>query len=284
METDVRLKVLFGKYPHDLLRLTHDETASVLSVDVVELQDFKRRVDCLLKLQRDGEVYYRHIEFQSDPDPEMLARCFNYNTQLVLHLKAPVLTTVVYLFPPGPRERSLAYRVLLGGKEVNVWRFDEVRLWEMSAAEVLAHGAPGLLALVPLMAGGESLEVIERAAAAIEDGLPEERSPDARAILLYLAGAHYNAEVLTRLLGREKMIQSSVWQAALAEGKEEGRAEGLRAEREVCVELIRKRHPALLAKAIPVVEACADHTKLGAWILSAGDLDDASFASLLGID
>lgn len=98
---------------------------------------------------------------------------------------------------------------------------------------------------------------------------------------MYLAGAHHNAEVLTRLFGREKMIQSSVWQAALAEGQAEGR---LRAEREVCIELIRKRHPALLAKAIPAIEACEDHEKLGDWILSAGDLDDAGFARLLGID
>jgi predicted transposase YdaD len=279
METDGRLEVLFRKYAPDLLTLTHDEAATVISVEAVELQDVKRSVDCLMKLQQADEVYYRHIEFQSDADPDMAERCFRYNTQLLLQTRATVMTTVVYLFPPGPKEGSLAYQVLLGGKRMNVWNFDTVRLWEVSAAEVLARGAPGLLALVPLMAGGDRLELIERAASAIEDGLPEERSPDARAILLYLAGAHYNAEVLTRLFGREKMIQSSVWQAAWTEG----RAEGLRAGREICLELIRRRHPALLAKSTPVVEACEDHALLRDWILSAGQLDDAGFARLLGI-
>jgi hypothetical protein len=61
------------------------------------------------------------------------------------------------------------------------------------------------------------------------------------------------------------MIQSSVWQAAWAEG----RAEGLRATRDLCLELIRRRHPALLTKATPVVEACEDHALLCDWILRA---------------
>jgi hypothetical protein len=72
------------------------------------------------------------------------------------------------------------------------------------------------------------------------------------------------------------MIRSSVWQAAWTEGS-------LRSERDVCLELIRKRHPALLAKATPVVEACDDHTLLLDWIVSTGQLDDAGFARLLGI-
>ena len=72
------------------------------------------------------------------------------------------------------------------------------------------------------------------------------------------------------------MIRSSVWQAAWTEGS-------LRSERDVCLELIRRRHPALLAKATPVVEACEDHALLRAWILNAGDLDDAGFARLLSI-
>jgi predicted transposase YdaD len=281
METDVQLKVLFTKYPRDLLRLTHEESATVLSVDVVELQELKRAVDCLIKLEREGEVYYRHFEFQSEPDPEMASRCFRYNSLLVLQTRAPVLTTVVYLFPPGPKEIGLAFRVVLGGREINVWHFDEVRLWEVSAAEVLAHRAPGLLALVPLMAGGESLDLIEQAVVAIEQGLPQERSPDARAILMYLAGAHYNEEVLTRLFGREKMIKSSVWEAARAEGKAEGKAD---ANRELCLEFIKRYHPALLPMAKGRVDACADPAVLGRWIASAVELDDAAFSRLIGLD
>jgi predicted transposase YdaD len=283
METDVSLKVLSRKYTTDLLRLIHEEGVAVLSVDAIEIHDVKRRVDCLIKLQSQKGVYYRHVEFQSEPDPDMARRCFRYNTQLVLQLEAPVLTTVVYLFPPGPKSGDPVFRVMLDGEEINVWRFDEVRLWELSAQEALASRAPGLLALVPLMEGGQDRGVIVRAAAAIKRALPLETNPEALAILLYLAGAHYTVGELTRLFGRETMIQSSVWQAAWSEGKAEGKAEGLRAERQTCIALIKNRHPTLLARAVPAVEACDDHAILCDWILKAPDLDSAAFARLLGI-
>jgi hypothetical protein len=58
-----------------------------------------------------------------------------------------VLTTVMYLRAPSPGE--LAYRHVLGGRLVNEWRFDVVRLWEQSATSLLALG-PGGAVLVPL--------------------------------------------------------------------------------------------------------------------------------------
>ena len=84
METHVKLKVLFRKYAAGLLELTGDAGSEVLSAEVVELQDFKRSVDCLLKLRPGQEVYYRHVELQEEADPAMPERCFRYNTQLVL--------------------------------------------------------------------------------------------------------------------------------------------------------------------------------------------------------
>ena len=77
------------------------------------------------------------------------------------------------------------------------------------------------------------------------------------------------------------MIQSSVWQAALAEG----RAEGIEAERkELCLELTSRHHPRLLPKAKNAIGSCTDPAVLRNWILSAGQLDDPAFARLLGID
>ena len=73
------------------------------------------------------------------------------------------------------------------------------------------------------------------------------------------------------------MIQSSVWQAAWAEG--------VQAEQKgLCLEFIKRHHPGLLPKAKACVDACTDPAVLRDWILSAGDLDDAGFARLLGID
>ena len=283
MDTDVTLKVLFQKYASDLLGLTGDEGAAALSADAVELQAVKRAVDCVVKLRRGTEVYYRHIEFQARPAADMAERCFRYNSQLLLQLGAPVLTTVVYLFPPGPRESELVYRVVVGGKEINAWRFGVGRLWEVEAAEALASGAPGLLALVPMMSGGDRLEVIERAARSIERALPEERGSDAERILLLLAARRYTVEELARIIGRERMLddilsESSIYQWMVAKGELKGK---LNAERELCLELVKKHHPALVETAATAIAACEDPTRLKTWILSAGDLDDDAFARLL---
>jgi predicted transposase YdaD len=193
-----------------------------------------------------------------------------------------------YLTPPGPKEPTLAFRVMLDGEEINVWRFDEVRLWEIRAEDALESRAPGFLTLVPFMKGGRAWEVLVRAVAAIRTALPGEKNPEALAILAYFAGAYYNVEQLTRLFGRETMIQSSVWQAAWSEGKAEGKAEGrvegiLAEQRTLCLELIKLHHPGLSAKAAAAVQACSEPAALRTWILKATQLDDPAFARLLGI-
>ena len=154
---------------------------------------------------------------------------------------------------------------------------------EVEAAEALARGAPGLLALVPMMSGGDRLEVIERAARSIERALPEERGSDAERILLLLAARRYTVEELARIIGRERMLddilsESSIYQWMVAKGELKGE---LKAERELCLELVKKHHPALVETAAAAIAACEDPTRLKTWILSAGDLDDEAFARLL---
>ena len=296
METDVKLKVLFRKYAAGLLELTGDAGSEVLSAEVVELQDFKRSVDCLLKLRRGQETYYRHVEFQAEADPDMPERCFRYNTQLVLQYRVPVLTTVVYLFRPGPASRTLSFEVRLANRLVNVWHFDVVCLWEVDAQEALAHGAPGLLALVPLMRGGEDLELIAAADRGIEEAAPGEAGRDAAAILLLLAGWHYTVDELSKAVRRSKMIRSSVWEEALAEGRTKGRAEGLTegltegqakgrvdAERELCADLVRELHPAISVRVLPAIESCSDPFALKRWALLAAKGTDADLLKELGL-
>ncbi len=274
METDGPLKLLFLKYAQDLLPLTGDSGAVVERAGPVEIRSLERRVDCVLELRKQGELYYRHLEFQAEPDPEMATRILRYNTQLVLQYQAPVLTTVLYLLPPRPKQEPV-FRVVFAGREVNRWSFEEIFVWELDARESLAHGAPGLLALVPLMRGGNELPMLEEAVTRIERAFPEERLPAAEDVLLALASQYYTVAELARIVGRDRMMQSSLY----VEGKAEGRIEEARA---FCTVLARKHHAAAFDRIEGIIAACTDPARLKEWGGVASDLSDAEFLKLIG--
>ena len=272
MQTDGPLKVLLQTYPRDLLVLFGDEEATLQAVENVEIQQMQRRVDGILKLERAGELYYRHIEFQAEPTPDVARRCFEYNAHLLMRYNAPVVTAVVYLFPPGPPEDPV-FRVTLGGKEINRWNFQVVRLWDVEATAALAQGSPGLVALTPLMRGGSDWDLLTRAVRRVEEALPGDPMSEAESVLLYLAGRHYTFQEILLVVGRKRMIQSSVWNESQLE-----------AERRLCVRMVEKYHPALVALALPAIEACSDPARLEEWVVSAPDLDDQAYSRLLNLD
>ena len=141
----------------------------------------------------------------------------------------------------------------------------------------------GMLALVPQMRGGKRLEVIRYAWERIRSATPEGRMSDAEDVLLVLAGQYYTVSELARFVGRDRMIESSLYTEALAEGLAAGEAKGrLRGEREVCTALVRKHHPAVFDRAIPIIDGCDDPARLKEWALAASDLSDSDFLKLLG--
>ena len=84
----------------------------------------------------------------------MPRRCFEYNSRLILHYDAAVLTTVLYLLPGADKDVPDAFRLYVGDWIAYEWRFDVVRLWEIDVEGALRwRGGP--LALVPLLRGGD---------------------------------------------------------------------------------------------------------------------------------
>jgi len=115
---------------------------------------------------------------------------------------------------------------------------------------------------------------------------------DAEQVLLLFAGRYYTVDEVLRVAGgKNVMIQSSVWQAAEAEGRakglDEGMAKGLakgRAEgRELCADLVRELHPMIAERALPVVESCSDPAALKRWALLAAKGTDADLLKDLGV-
>jgi hypothetical protein len=211
VDSDTPLKVAFRVRTRDLLPLTDDTGADVVSALAVELTAGKRTVDLVLRLRRGGEEYLRHVEFQSRHRSNLALRCFEYTAALAVRFRRPVLTTVLYVRPPAPH--SLAYRHVFGGKVVNEWRFGVVRLWEQSPKRLLALG-PGGEALVPL-SGGASLSLIAAASRRIQRDAPVTQRPDLLAILQAFAEGRYTARQLAQVIPEEVAMDSTLYEKVL---------------------------------------------------------------------
>jgi predicted transposase YdaD len=254
-------------------------------VAALEIPARELRVDTLIRLRdRRGEIYFRHVEFQARWRPGFERRMFDYNTRLNAWLRRPVLTTVLWVFPPGPRGEPV-YRVRHRGREVNRWRYDSVCLWQIEAERAL-QGAPGLAALVPLLHGGTQSDSLVQAARRIERVARADEQRDLLGILSVLAGRMYTVEELAALVGRRAMIESSVWNEAVRRGRVQGRTEGrtegtLAEDRRLCLDMVREYHPRLLSRLRATIQACTDGKRLRTWILRAPRLSDADFVGLI---
>ena len=265
MDADQPLKVLFRTRPRDLLPLTGDAGSHVLSAQVLELGAARRSVDLVLVLTRDGERYVRHVEFQSFHRTDLARRCFEYATRLVVQLRLPVLTTVIYLRAPAPRE--LVFRESLGGRVLHERCFDTVRLWELEASEALSLG-PGGAALVAL-ARGADLRFIGKASRQIRRHAPRAQRPDLLAILQSLSEGRYTARQLARVIPEEVVMASSIFDKAIEKGIAEGRLDALR---RLCTAFVKRHHAGVADQVLPAIEACEDIARLRRWTLQVPDL------------
>jgi hypothetical protein len=286
MKSDIPLKEAYRIRPRDLLPLTGDARARVVSAQSIPLPQSKREVDFVMRLRRDGEEYLRHIEFQTRHRSFFALRFFGYAAALAVRSGLPVLTTVMYVRPPAPRE--LTYRHVVGGRLTNEWRFGVVRLWELSPEHLLALG-PGGAALVPL-SQGVSLPLVAAASRKIQREAPLARQPDLLAILQVFEEGRYTARQLARVIPEEVVIKSDLLKKVGAQQRAEGVAEGVatgvakgRAEeaRRMCVQLAKTLHPSVASRVVPVIEACSEPTRLRRWTLRATRLSDVEFARLV---
>jgi hypothetical protein len=128
------------------------------------------------------------------------------------------------------------------------------------------------MALVPLMRGGSEFALIEESMRRIERAYPGEALPDAENVLLVLAGQFYTFDELSRIVGRDRMLVSSLY----TEGELQG-------TRKVCAPVVRKLHPAIFDRLQGRIDGCRDSALLERWALAASELSDSEFLELLGV-
>jgi hypothetical protein len=123
--------------------------------------------------------------------------------------------------------------VEFGGRETLRFHFDVVRLWEIPAERVLETPYVDLWPLAGAMAGVTEGSVLAAARQIATAPVEEQERSDLLELLALLAGLRLPARAMLDALRREPMIEdilrhSSVAQALIEEGRDEGLNEGMR--------------------------------------------------------
>ncbi len=175
-----------------------------------------------------------HIEFQSESDREMALRLLAYNVLVDRKHDCPVLSCVIYLHKDSQIVESPLVRTLEDGQPIYQFHFLVIKLWEMSAADLVQAHLPGILALLPLTKDGKDREVIEEMITRLE----AQEKHEVLSLGYLLAALTWNqAEEQQWLKRRFKMLYDTlreswafkeIWQEGEEVGLEKGLKEGLK--------------------------------------------------------
>ena len=104
--------------------------------------------------------------------------------------------------------------------------------------------------------------------------MPRAAAGDAISVLMDLAGQRYDRATFMNVLGKDRAMQSWLWQM----GADEGR---VLADRQICADLVKELHPRVAGRALRVIGACEDPDTLRTWVLQCPKLSDAEFVTLV---
>jgi predicted transposase/invertase (TIGR01784 family) len=192
-----------------------------LQLQPTELSSEPIRADSLILLRAQNLIL--HLEFQTDPDPDIPLRMADYCLRLYRRYPAQEVRQIVIYLRKTQSERAYQTSFQRGSLS---HRFEVLRLWEQDP-EVLSR-YPGLLPLAVLAEPDNPeprLRQVARAIAEMED--PKLRQ-ELKAATAVLAGLTWTPEEISRVLGGLAVRESTIYQMWRAEALKEGREEGLK--------------------------------------------------------
>ena len=261
----------------DLLNISGDLAARVISARVLELTASRRSVDTVLRLRRRGEEYLRHIEFEGRYRRGLELRLFEYAARLAVQFRLPVATTVIFLRPPAPI--GLAYCELINGRVVLERRFDVVRLWAIEPKRLLSMGA-GPAALIGLLRDARIDDVREAVKLILRSTRPPE-SHDLMYVLHALSSERYTPKALEKMIPKGAAMGSGMFAKEFRQARAEGRAEGVHAIRQTCIDIVKLLHPTLVGRVAPAVSECDSLPTLRKWTVAATQSSGDELARLV---
>ena len=221
---DTVCKFLVETFSTDFATWLLGKPATLTELSPSELSLEPIRADALILLQSEETIL--HLEFQSRPDSNMAFRMADYRLRVYRRFPEKAMRQVVIYLQPSPSDALYQTTFEIPGTR---HEFEVIRLWEQPSSIFLS--APGLLPFTVLSATEDRPDLLRQVARQIET-LPEARlQSNVAASTAILAGLLLDKDLIQRILRKEMMQESVIYQdikaEGLLEGRQEGRQEGL---------------------------------------------------------
>jgi predicted transposase YdaD len=228
---DIGSKRLIGMSPTPWVRwLTGDEEAVAQEMLGNELQFVSRANDVLIKVRsaQHGD-YLVAVEVQLRVDARMPLRMRSYAALIEERYALPVYPVVINVLRTEQRPATAYRSSFMALTAVQEYRV--VNLWELDAEQVLAAKMPALLPFVPIMVGGNRVDIVQRAVYALRS---DAELADFETFLAFIARFVFDSETILSIMRWDMAtLRENPWYAEiLQEGIEAGREEGREAGRE----------------------------------------------------
>ena len=228
---DSTCKFIALEYSRDLATWLLGKPLELTEIKPSELSLEPIRADTLIFLE--SEELILHIEFQTDPKEDIPYRMLDYATRLYRRYpRKPIHQVVIYLRKSGsPTVRQNDYKQ---GKTSH--QFEVIRLWEQPSEPLLK--ASGLFPFAILAQAEKQENLLRQIAQEIEQISDSREQSNLAASTAILAGLVLKKDIIQRLLRKDIMKESVIYQEIWSEGLQEGRQEG---EANLVLRLLNRR-------------------------------------------
>jgi predicted transposase/invertase (TIGR01784 family) len=212
-------KFLAETFPSDFASWLTGESIELTQLSPSELSLEPIRADSLILLESDNLVL--HLEFQTQSDAEIPFRMTDYRLRTYRRFpQKEMMQAVIYL------RRSTSPLVYQNVFELSRTRheFEAIRLWEQPTD--IFFSKPGLLPFAVLSQTEDAEGVLTQVARQIDTFRDRRLQSNLTASTSLLAGLLLDRDAIQRILRRDIMKESVIYQDIKREGLAEGLAEG----------------------------------------------------------
>lgn len=206
-------KFLVETFPTDFATWLLGEPIILTQLSPSELSLEPIRADALILRQSEQVVV--HVEFQTEPKPDIPFRMLDYRTRVYRRFpQKRMYQVVVYLQETG----SLMVRQTTFELENTRHEFKVIRLWEQPLDSFLE--SPGLLPFAVLSQVRDRAQALRQVAEQVDQLSDRQMQSNLTASAAILAGLVLDRALVKRILRRDLMQESVIYQDILEEGEQ----------------------------------------------------------------